>query len=95
MSANMWRVYLPQHCQNRLGHWSICPDCVFHAMDNLLADVIKQVSEFDATVVFDGENESIEHQLINKYAEGTVQGYKDAVKQIKEFLVDLRESNKL
>ena len=90
----MWRVYLPEHCQNKHPHWPICTVCVTDAMDALMGDIIKQVSEFDASVVFEGEDETLEHKLINKYAEGTVQGYKDAVKQIKEFLIDLRASNK-
>ncbi len=51
--------------------------------------VLEHVKKFDASIIIEGRNESIEDQLVNKFAEGTVQGYKDAVKQISEMLEDL------
>lgn len=88
----MWKVYLPT-CTHHQSPSNYCDNCIGVTLNNLMSDIIKQVSTFDASVVIEGDDESLEHQLINKYAEGTVQGYKDAVQQILEFLKDLRASN--
>ena len=89
----MWRIYLPESCKHPLKTGSICTDCVEKAIDNVFTTIINEVAKFDAGIIAEGENETLEQQLINKYAEGTVQGYKDAVKQILEFLRDLKSAN--
>lgn len=52
--------------------------------------IIKEVSGFGSVVICEGRDETPEEKLINQYVEGTVQGYNDAVKQIVEFLENLR-----
>ena len=52
--------------------------------------IIKEISEFKCIVVFLGRNETEEEKIINSHADGVTQGYNDAVKQIVEFLIDLR-----
>lgn len=51
--------------------------------------ILEHVKKFDAAVIIEGDSKDEESRLINKYAEGTVRGYKDAVKQIADFLEDL------
>jgi hypothetical protein len=85
-----WRFYLPKSCCHDPRMSAVCSACVENTLNNLLETIITEVSRFDSSVVFDGENETLEQKLINKYADGIVQGYKDAVKQITDFLKDLR-----
>lgn len=49
----------------------------------------EQISHFDSAIICKGSDDTHEEQLINMYADGQVQGYKDAVKQILEMLDDL------
>lgn len=48
-----------------------------------------EIKQFDAEVIIEGNNETWEEKIINSYANGTIQGYKDAVNQIIDFLDDL------
>jgi len=86
-----WRMYLPDACKHPLKTGSICSGCVEKALEKLLDEIIENVSKFDAVVVCEGENETEEQKLINKYIDGTIQGYKDAVQQILDFLKDLKQ----
>lgn len=48
-----------------------------------------EIQEFGAETIIEGDTSTEENKLIDKFAEGTVSGYNDAVKQIVEFLNDL------
>lgn len=48
-----------------------------------------EVMHFGASIIIEGNNESIEDKITSAYADGTVKGYNDAVKQIGDFLEDL------
>jgi len=83
-------MYAPK-CHHHMMEADYCNGCVEKTVEALLDDIIKHVSMFDAAVVIPGSNETEEEKLINKYADGAVQGYKDAVEQIVSFLKDLRQ----
>jgi len=53
--------------------------------------ITEQVSKFDAIVINEGNSESEQDKIVNAYADGIIKGYKNAVKQILEFLEDLRQ----
>lgn len=85
----MWRIYFPEHCRSS---GFICSECAKAAIDNVFADVIKQVEKFNADCHL-GCEDTIEQKMINEYAKGNVQGYNNAVAHIHTMLIDMRECN--
>ena len=68
--------------------WKLMPSLI----DKYTLQIItEQVSKFDAIVINEGNSESEQDKIVNAYADGIIKGYKDAVKQILEFLEDLRQ----
>lgn len=54
--------------------------------------IIAEVSRFSARVIFEGKADTVEDKITNSYADGVCKGYNNAVKQITDFLKDLRNS---
>lgn len=61
-----------------------------HDLDRETIRIIRdEIKQFSASVMVEGKNETVEDKIVNSFANGTVQGYNDAVKQIVEFIEDL------
>lgn len=56
---------------------------------NTIKEILSRVRTFDRITLCEGDNSTEENKGINMYADGVTQGYKDAVRQICEFLEDL------
>lgn len=56
---------------------------------NTIKEILKHVKLFDCVTICEGDDSTEENRMINKYADGVTQGYKDAVRQISEMLEDL------
>lgn len=61
-----------------------------HDLDRETIRIIRdEIKQFDASVVVEGSMETEQDRIANAFADGSVRGYKDAVKQIVEFIEDL------